>query len=354
MQANPGMLVLTRESRGLRQGEVASAMFEASGCSEKVSQGYVSRAEAGQLVVAGERLELYAQALGYPAGLLCLDLESAQIGVGLVHHRKKAALSAPALRTVHAQLALAQLQVEAILDVAARQPDVDSIPAITIDALTTPVDAAASLRDAWNLPKGPVPDLIRVIEDAGAVVLSRDLGSDLLDAVSLRSARGTALVMVNNRAPGDRLRFSLAHELGHLSMHRVPGDAKAQEQQADAFASAFLMPADDIRGAFAGGVTLTRLAELKERWKVSMGALLRRAFKLNEITEWQYRNVTIEMSALGYRIDEPVDVPQEQPHRMDEAVRSLHRQFDAGQIAAMAHLLPGEFRQYYASSDGTT
>lgn len=353
LQASPEMLVLARESRGLRQGEMAAAMTKASGGAEKVSQGYVSRAEAGQLTVSGDRLELYARALAYPEQLLCLGPGSAQIGVGLVHHRKKAALSAPALRCVHAQLALAQLQVEGLLRAAGRSFTSDRISAIEIDALTTPTDAAGEVRTTWGLPRGPVPDLIGAIERAGAVVLTRDLGSDLLDAVSLRTADGAALLLVNNRAPGDRLRFSLAHELGHLVMHHAPGDGKLQEKQADRFASAFLMPADDIRDAFAGGVSLARLAELKERWRVSMGALLRRARDLDRITEWQYRNVTVEMSALGYRTAEPVDVPREQPHRMDEAVQSLIHRYELSEVATMAYLLPDDFLQHYPLSEST-
>ncbi len=98
---------------------------------------------------------------------------------------------------------------------------------------------------------GPVPDIVAVLEHAGALVITRDLDSDLLDAVSQWAEGGQPLLLVNTRAPGDRRRFSLAHELGHLVMHDEPGTGSTQEKQADAFAAEFLMPASDIWQAFS-------------------------------------------------------------------------------------------------------
>ena len=63
--------------------------------------------------------------------------------------------------------------------------------------------------------------------------------------------------------------------------------------------------------------------ELKRIWQVSMGALLRRALDLGALTEWQHRTVTIEMSALGYRMAEPVEIPREQPRAVPALVRTL-------------------------------
>ena len=71
--AQPRMLVLARESRAMTQGQLAKAMQALEGSDGKVSQGYVSRAEAGRLTVNGERLGLYARALHYPAQPLMSD-----------------------------------------------------------------------------------------------------------------------------------------------------------------------------------------------------------------------------------------------------------------------------------------
>lgn len=354
VQAKPEMLVLVRESRGMTQAEVAEKMAKLSAASAggTVSQGYVSRAEKGRLAVSGERLELYAQALECLPALLCLDPQVADMGIGLVHHRKKAALSAPALRRIHAQLALTRLHVQSLLDLTGASEA--QFPTIEVDDANPPYEAAAAVRDAWGLPKGPVRNLVGWIERAGGIVLLRDLNSDHLDAISQWPAGRGPLLLVNSRAPGDRLRFSIAHELGHVTMHRVPGETGQQEREADEFAAAFLMPASDIREHFTDGVDLVRLETLKARWGVSMAALLRRAHSLGAITDWQYRNVTIEMSALGYRSVEPGEVDREQPTAVHDAVEQAERENLASgeDLAQLMYLHPEDLRRDYRMASG--
>ncbi|MFI0779329.1 ImmA/IrrE family metallo-endopeptidase [Streptomyces sp. NPDC021212] len=354
LQAHPGMLVLARESRGLTQVDVAAAMTKmAPAGAAAVSQGYVSRAESGRLTVGEGRLESYAAALGYPPDLLCLDPQVSGVGVGLIHHRKRAALSASALRRIHAQLALVRLQMTGITQAASTANSPHRFPRVALDDLTTAKDAARQVRRAWDLPPGPVADVIASIEDAGGWVVVRNLGSELLDAVSQWDDLQVPLMLVNDHAPGDRCRFSVAHELGHLVMHAGPGTPSEQEKQADAFAAEFLMPAADIRKAFSDGVNLARLAELKRVWRVSMSALLRRALTLNAITEWQYRTVMVEMSALGYRTAEPVEVAPERPRHVRALVDSLLsvRGLTVDQAAACARLLPEDFKRLYVAGD---
>lgn len=354
LSAQPEMLVLARESRGMTQAQVATAMTKASPAGETtVSQGYVSRAEAGRLVVGEDRLELFATAFGYPPQLLCMDVRVGGMGVGLIHHRKRAALPATALRRLHAQLALARIQVSGLTAVARSLQESHRFVRVVLDDLTTPKDVARQVRRVWDLAPGPLPDMVAAIEGAGGVVLARDLGSDLLDAVSQWSGNDAPLVLVNDRGPGDRYRFSVAHELGHLAMHAEPGSGPAQEKQADAFAAEFLMPASDIRQEFARGVDLGRLAHLKQVWRVSMSALLRRALTLNAISEWQYRTLMVEMSALGYRKAEPVEIAREQPQRVSRAVRSLldEDQLSLQEAAACAYLLPEDFQHLYVQGN---
>uniref|UniRef100_UPI003C7B8BD8 ImmA/IrrE family metallo-endopeptidase n=1 Tax=unclassified Streptomyces TaxID=2593676 RepID=UPI003C7B8BD8 len=349
-QAQPAMLALARESRGMTQADVAAAMAEASGAAgTAVSQGYVSKAESGRLAVTGERLELYASALSYPPDLLCLDPQVHGVGVGLIHHRKRASLPVGVLRRIHAQLALTRIQLNGLYRAAAEDSVRGDFPQVELSDLVTPKDAARVVRRQWGMAPGPVPDVVRCAEEGGALVVLRDLESELLDAVSQWPAGQAPLFLVNTRAPGDRCRFSVAHEIGHLVMHREPGSGAEQEKQADAFASEFLMPASDIRGEFTDGVDLAGLADLKRRWRVSMSALLRRALTLNAITDWQYRTVIIEMSALGYRTAEPVHVPLEEPCRVPLLVDRLleKRTLTTEQAASSALLLPGDFLRLY-------
>jgi Zn-dependent peptidase ImmA (M78 family)/transcriptional regulator with XRE-family HTH domain len=346
-QAHPAMLVLAREAAAMTQTELARSM--AALADGDVSQGYVSRAESGRLTVTGERLELYARALGCTGELLCLDPQAAQIGVGLIHHRKKAALSAPALRCIHARLALTRIEVASLLETAGAVPDDDQFIRVALDDYTLPRDAAARVRQAWGVAPGPILDLVAGAEHAGAVVLLRDLGTVHLDAVSVWNGGEPPLLLVNSCAPADRRRFSIAHEIGHLVMHQVPGGME-QEKQADEFAAALLMPAADIRGEFAGAVDLARLLELKARWGASMSALAKRAQSLGFLSDWQYRNLMIEMSALGYRTGEPGTLEPERPFRVREAIEALRigKDMTDTEIAERMHLRPEDFAHFYA------
>ncbi|MFD8105331.1 XRE family transcriptional regulator [Streptomyces microflavus] len=356
-QAQPEMLVLARESRGMTQADVATAMTKASPSgSTVVSQGYVSRAESGRLTVSEDRLDLYATALGYPKEFLCLDPEVNGVGVGLVHHRKRASLSVAVLRRVHAQLAFTRFQLRGLASAAGNPTSEHGFTRVAIDDLVTAKDAARQVRRSWDMAPGPVPDVIGAIEGAGGLVVVRDLGSDFLDAVSQWGEHSAPVLLINNRAPGDRCRFSVAHELGHLVMHTEPGSGPEQERQADAFAAEFLMPAADIRQAFADRIDLPRLMELKRIWRVSMSALLRRALDLGAVTEWQHRTVTIEMSALGYRAAEPVEIARERPRLVATLVHTLldERGLALEEAASCAHLLPEDFQRLYVEGDRTS
>src|SRR5690348_674560 len=102
MEANPGMLVQARESRGLRQSELAEEMSRHLGAT--VSQAWVSKAEAGRVAVTDDRLAAISEALRYPVAELCSAPDADGVGIGLIHHRKKASIGAPALRRIHGQL----------------------------------------------------------------------------------------------------------------------------------------------------------------------------------------------------------------------------------------------------------
>src|SRR2546428_12825632 len=95
----------------------------------------------------------------------------------------------------------------------------------------------------------------------------------------------TPVIVVTATTEGDRRRFSVAHELGHLVLHQVPqGSPHGLERQADMFAEEFLLPAAAMREALVPPVTLTTLADLKGHWGVSLQALIRRARTLERIT----------------------------------------------------------------------
>lgn len=167
--------------------------------------------------------------------------------------------------------------------------------------------AAEALRGAWGLGAAPIKNLLQLLESKGAKVYSAGGPLQAIDAFSFRH-RATPVIFLNVHKSAERLRFDLAHELGHLvmhggSLHVEPG--KEKEQAANDFASAFLMPRADVLGSIRGNLMLEDVLVLKRRWRVSAMALNLRAHRLGVISDWTYSTLARQLSSAGFRRGEP-------------------------------------------------
>jgi Zn-dependent peptidase ImmA (M78 family) len=157
------------------------------------------------------------------------------------------------------------------------------------------------------------------------------------------------LFFVNVNAPPDRVRHTLAHELGHMVLHTVAVKSDEEmEDEADAFAGAFLLPADEIRPQLRR-FDLRQLANLKLHWKVSMAALAVRADRLKLITPYQRKMFWIEMGNLGYRKREPNEPSKEHPKLLRQMV-AFHTKklgYSISEMAKLLHLRVAEFQEMY-------
>ena len=210
-------------------------------------------------------------------------------------------------------------------------------------------DAARSLREMWMLPAGPIDNMVELLEDNGGIVIPCDFGSDLIDAMSQRIEGLPVLFFVNVNSPSDRLRHTLAHELGHMVLHTITVKSDEEmEDEADAFAGAFLLPADEIRSQLRR-FDLRQLANLKRYWKVSMAALAVRADRLKLITPYQSKMFWIEMSKLGWRKREPHEPPKEHPKMLRQMI-SFHMKklgYSVSEMSKLLHLKVDEFQEMY-------
>ena len=189
--------------------------------------------------------------------------------------------------------------------------------------------AAEKCRQDWELGNDrPISNMVRVLENAGAVVTTFKDISDKIDAFSTSRSRP---IIIENNSTACRMRFDLAHECGHLVMHEgiETGDTET-ESQAHRFASAFLLPREAFIKEFsflnnASRIPWKKLFDLKKRWKVSVAAILRRAVDLKVITPIQYRNGCIYLSRTGQTKEELYDkeIPLEKPEVMQEALELL-------------------------------
>ena len=174
-------------------------------------------------------------------------------------------------------------------------------------------DIAQHVREVWGVPAGPIDNMVALIERNGGIVVPCAFGTDLIDAMSQRIDGMPVLFFVNKTAPADRVRYTLAHELGHMILHTLSlRDDDTMEDQADVFAGAFLLPAEELRSQLRR-FDLAHIANLKAYWKVSMGAIAMRAAGLNLISAHQNKVFWMQMGNFGYRKNEPNELAAHTP-----------------------------------------
>lgn len=190
---------------------------------------------------------------------------------------------------------------------------------------------AEACRIEWGLGvTGPIVNMVRVAENAGALITYFEGISEKIDAFSVHRHRP---LIIRNPAKESacRMRFDIAHECGHLVIHAGlhTGD-KATEDEANRFASAFLLP----RAAFIKEFPRSRrlswqgIYELKLRWKVAASAIVRRAYDLGLIDAAQYRTANVHLRKTGEakceRYDQGDDaIPMEEPELLSNAFVAL-------------------------------
>lgn len=322
-EPNASLITLIREYRGLTQGDLAKGAG--------LSQGYVSKVEHEQLTPSDDAIERMATALDWPVPFFFRTDRVYGFGTACMFHRKQASLPVHTLRSVQAKvnvlrIALTPLLREAVVD-GARMPlmDVDAYPG-------GPAQIAQLVRATWQMPLGPVTNLTATLEEHGGIVYRVEFGTRQLDAVSHWSPDIPPLFFVNESAPPDRIRYSLAHELGHVVMHAVP--TPDMEQEANIFASEFLMPEREIKSSL-GGLTLARAAQLKAYWRVSIAAIILRARDLEIVSRQKASRLYMQLSSLGYRRVEPVDLPSEEPSAL-RRIMEAHVQLQGMTIGDLA------------------
>jgi Zn-dependent peptidase ImmA (M78 family)/DNA-binding XRE family transcriptional regulator len=335
---NADMLKLAREARELTQTELADK--------SEVTQAFISKLENGLNTQPGdEALQRLSEVLRFPEAFFFQNERA--LSFPHFHFRKRARLGAKPLARIGAVINIRRQHITKLL----RSYEFDitkPIPQIDLDdGWITPEKVAERLRAYWMLPKGPIENLISLIEDAGGIVVLASFGTNLLDGISFRVEGLPPLFFMNKDVPGDRFRFSLAHELGHMVMHSLPGDDDKLEDEAHRFAASFLMPPQDIK-PYLSSVKLNGLGRVKAYWKVSIKALIRRAFDIKIITPSQYKSLCIQYSST-FKQGEPVEVDFEKPYRLNRMI-SFHREklgYSTEELSKLLAFRPEEIEHVY-------
>lgn len=199
------------------------------------------------------------------------------------------------------------------------------------------------VRTAWQLGMNPIADLTDTLEGLGLLVIVVDEEnpgfSGLTATARTDDGREYPVVAVSNRWPGDRQRFTLAHELGHLLLPGRLADDVNEEKACDRFAGSFLVPriaVYQLLGQQRHAIEWQELNVLKREFGLSMAGWLQRAKQCGVITEHTHLAMFKRFSAKGWRKCEPGEpLPNEFPQLFHQLVyRALAEQFIAESKAA--------------------
>jgi Zn-dependent peptidase ImmA (M78 family)/DNA-binding XRE family transcriptional regulator len=267
----------------------------------------VSRLENGDNQPDERTIEKLARALDYPVEFFFGE-DPEEIDTSAVSFRSLTKMSAKERDAAVAAGSLG-LQLSDWVESEFRLPNPNIID---LSYETNPEAAAYSLRQFWGLGEKPIGDILGLLEVNGIRVLSLSENTAMVDAFSFwRSDR--PFIFLNNFKTAEHSIYDSVHEIGHLTMHRHAGThpSRPSEREANQFASAFLMPANDVRARIPRFVTVSTIIEAKKRWRVSAMAMAYRLRALGLLSEWQYKSACIELGRRGYRSGEPNGIGRE-------------------------------------------
>lgn len=306
---NGARIRLVRELKGMTQDDLATHAG--------VAQSAIAQAESGVTPVSEELAEKIASKTNFPVSFFKRE-DILDFPLGSLLFRAHSALTASERAEVHRH---GHVIFEMIEEIRRKlNPIPVRLPRLEVDE---PMRAAQITRSHFGLsPDTPIKNLVTEVEKAGVFVFALPIALAKFDAFSLWAGPEPLrpIMVIGSGKSGDRIRLSVAHELGHLVLHQtVRGNLREAERAANKFAGELLMPEIAMRHEMPAPVTLTRLADLKPKWRVSIQALVVRAHELEIVSDRQYRYLFEQISIRGWRKREPGEIPVEKPR----AVRKM-------------------------------
>ena len=211
-----------------------------------------------------------------------------------------------------------------------------------------PETAAGMVRARWGLGATPVRNTVHLLEAHGVRVFSIAPEYSEVDAFSFFH-EGVPFVFLNTMKTAERGRFDAAHELGHLILHGQGCDLVRShaEQEANDFASAFLMPRESVSAHMPASPFIDQIIYGKKIWNVAALALTYRLHDIGMLSDWHYRTICMELGLRGYRTTEPDGATRETSQLLEKVFRSLRsRAVSRAEIANELHVYPNDLNEY--------
>lgn len=323
----PSRLTLARKSRGMSKVELASLAG--------VSPNSITNWEKAKNTPRDENVESLAQALEYPVDFF-YQREAPLVEPGAVSFRALSRMPASQRDRVVGAAGLA-VELDSWIDERFARPDTEVPDLSCLD----PAAAAEALRSEWGLGHGPISNLVHVAEHAGIRVYSlataeNENGLGAIDALSMWWD-ADPFVFLNTSSTVERVRHSLAHEIGHLVLHRDGGPTgQMAEKEANRFAGHLLLPTAGLIAEAKRYFSIDQIVEAKKRWRVSALAYVYRMNEEGLLDEWRYKELCIKLRR-DYGSTEPSPVSNPETSQVLRKVFS-HLRSEGGRAAVASDL----------------
>lgn len=340
-KVNPKMITTARESRGISISELADLIH--------VNKSTASRWENDQSEVSSEVISILSKRLNYPESFF---YQNGDLLPKSLSYRKRDVVAAKLLSKIEATINISRLNLEQLL-IATNYDHHIKLPVLDLDKYGSPQACAKQLRKLWKIKAGAIDNLAEIIEAQNIFLLSLDFGTERVDGRFIMALDKYPVIITNKSLTGDRQRFTLAYQLGHIVMHlNNPDYNRDLSHEANLFAAEFLMPEKDITDDLKE-LDFDDLGELKKKWKVSMQSIVYRANDLQIITDNQKRYLIQQFHQQEIIRHEPKQFEvNNEPYKLLRDLLTTYRTKQKLSIAKMAsflHLEQEDFLNRYNS-----
>lgn len=285
-----------------------------------VSAQAIGRYERNEMMPSSKVLIALAKALNVTESYLLGDAEIHLEGVEFRKQKLDAKRDEEQISAVLLQQVEGYLEIEDLLRVDSLNWNKPRGVPFPIKELANAEAVAQTMRAEWKLGLDSIPNLAEFFEEQGIKVIAVPLHpkiSGSMGWVQRKNQEPVPIIIINADHPGERQRFTLAHELGHMVMD-VPALLDA-EIASHRFAGAFIVPAEILWieiGRQRTTLSMGELLYLKKLLGISVQALVMRCKDLGIISESTCKHLFIEISKRGWRKAEPEALPSEHPTRL--------------------------------------
>jgi Zn-dependent peptidase ImmA (M78 family) len=279
-----------------------------------------------------ELVEALAYELKVDSKFFCYSLGN-QVKEEECHFRKLKSTLVSSRRESAARATMLNKVIE-LLEEYLDLPQVNFPKQIDVSTLSDAEEASIECRKYWRLGDGPIKNMIRVAENAGAIVSTFGQISEKIDALSFN--RGRPLIILNTHKNPPRIRMDIGHEMLHIIGHDgiETGDSDT-EAQANHFASHFLLPQAALIKEYTSRsktrIDWNNIYSIKIKWGISARAIIFRLNQYGLITPSQYRTANIHLSKTGQSKEEfhddkvSLDLPELLPFSLKILMESYGR-----------------------------